>query len=154
MTGPGSPPRVRVCRDCCCGSPHKHPDVDHDGLLSRLRVATRGAAVVDVAGCLLACEKSDVVVVVPGARGRRAGGRPVWLREVLDTAAVDAIASWLHAGGPGLSELPPALSALLTTPGVLGDRVLDDRVLDDRVPVDGVPVGGVRVGGVRGTPVP
>jgi hypothetical protein len=117
-------PRVRVCRDCCCGTPHKHPDVDHDALLDRLAGATHGAAVVDVSTCLLACEKSNVVVVQPSAAARRRGARPVWLREVLDVQAVDAIAGWVRSGGPGVAEVPPALATLVTTPGVLGEAVL------------------------------
>ena len=115
--------RVRVCRDCCCGTARKHPDVDHDELLDRLVDATEGVASVDVTSCLLACEKSNVVVVQPGVTGRRAGVRPVWLREVLDVRAVDEIARWVQAGGPGAAELPGSLTPLLTTPGVLGDPV-------------------------------
>lgn len=115
---------MRVCRDCCCGTLHKHPDVDHDALLDRLTATTQGAALVDASTCLLACEKSNVVVVQPSRVARRRGARPVWLREVLDTEAVDAIAGWVRAGGPGMSEVPSSLSPLVTTPGVLGDTVL------------------------------
>ncbi len=115
---------MRVCRDCCCGTARKHPDVDHDALYARLSRATEGAAVVDATACLLACEKSNVVVVQPGASGRRRGGRPVWLAEVLDEPTVDAIARWVRAGGPGLSPVPEALLPRLTTPGVLGEAVL------------------------------
>jgi (2Fe-2S) ferredoxin len=117
-------PRVRVCRDCCCGTLRKHPDVDHDALLERLTATTAGAAVVDASTCLLACEKSNVVVVQPSRVARHRGARPVWLREVLDADAVDAIAGWVRAGGPGVSEVPPSLSPLVTTPGVLGEAVL------------------------------
>ncbi len=116
--------RVRVCRDCCCGSARKHPGVDHDALLDRLVSGTAGAATVDASGCLLACEKSNVVVVQPGAEGRRAGARAVWLREVLDAAAVDAIAAWVRSGGPGLCEVPGRLVPHLTTPGLIGEVVL------------------------------
>ena len=117
-------PRVRVCRDCCCGTSRKHPDVDHDALLDRLAGAAHGAAVVDVSTCLLACEKSNVVVVQPSRAARRRGARPVWLREVLDPGTVDAIAGWVRAGGPGITAVPPTLSGLVTTPGVLGESVL------------------------------
>jgi hypothetical protein len=104
-------PRVRVCRDCCCGTARKHPDVDHDALLDRLTATTEGVAVVDASTCLLACEKSNVVVVQPARAARHRGARPVWLREVLDA-------------GPGVSEVPPSLAELVTTPGVLGEAVL------------------------------
>jgi (2Fe-2S) ferredoxin len=113
-----------MCRDCCCGTARKHPGVDHDALFERLVAGTAGAAQVDASSCLLACEKSNVVVVQPGAPGRIRGGRPVWLREVLDERTVDAIAAWVHAGGPGLAEPPASLTARLTSPGVLGDAVL------------------------------
>jgi hypothetical protein len=120
-----SPPaRVRVCRDCCCGTSAKHPGVDHDALLEELVATTAGAATVSVSPCLLACEKSNVVVVQPGPAGRRAGGRPVWLRHVLDVRAVEAIAAWLHAGGPGLADVPDGLRPLVTTPGLRGEAVL------------------------------
>lgn len=117
-------PRVRVCRDCCCGTARKHPDVDHDALFERLTRSTRGAATVQASTCLLACEKSNVVVVQPSRVARRRGARAVWLREVLDTGTVDAIADWVRAGGPGTVEVPPALAGSVTTPGVLGEAVL------------------------------
>jgi hypothetical protein len=92
-------PRVRVCRDCCCGTSRKHPGVDHDALLDLLVTSTTGVATVDVSPCLLACEKSNVVVVQPGPTGR-------------------------EAGGPGLCDVPASLRPLVTTPGVLGEAVL------------------------------
>ena len=117
-------PRVRVCRDCCCGTTRKHPDVDHDGLFERLTRSTSGAATVDATGCLLACEKSNVVVVQPSRAARHRGARAVWLREVLDADTVDAIAAWVRAGGPGTVDVPPSLAGSVTTPGVLGEAVL------------------------------
>ncbi|MGZ4438244.1 MAG: hypothetical protein ACXVWU_08230 [Nocardioides sp.] len=100
---------LRVCRDCCCGTLTKHPDVDHDGLLDRLRDRTAGAARVDVSGCLLACDRSDVVVVSPSRRGRHLGARPVWVGEVLDERTADALADWVCDGGPGLAAVPERL---------------------------------------------
>ena len=98
--------------------------MDHDALLARLVEATAGAATVDVSTCLLACEKSNVMVVQPSPAARHRGARPVWLREVLDAPAVDAIAGWVRGGGPGVSAVPPSLARLVTTPGVLGEAVL------------------------------
>jgi hypothetical protein len=100
---------VRVCRDCCCGTERKHPGVDHDGLLARLQVGTRGSARVLRSACLLACDESNVVVVTPSVEGRRVGGRPVWVRAVLDDDAVDAITRWVALGGPGIADVPPQL---------------------------------------------
>jgi (2Fe-2S) ferredoxin len=107
--------RVRVCRDCCCGTTRKHPGVDHDGLVDRLVDRVGDLAEVSVTTCLLACDRSNVVVVSPDSSGRRKGERSVWLREVLDTGTVDAIASWVVAGGPGHADLPIVLVAHVTT---------------------------------------
>ncbi len=98
--------------------------MDHDALLDRLARGAAGAAVVETSPCLLACEKSNVVVVQPSPTGRRAGARAVWLREVLDAGAVDAVVAWVRSGGPGVAERPAVLGRLVTTPGVLGDTVL------------------------------
>ena len=101
---------VRVCRDCCCGTPEKHPGVDHEALLERLEVGTRGHARVLRSACLLACDESNVVVVTPSVVGRRAGGRPVWLRAVLSEGTVDEITKWVGVGGPGVAKVPTALA--------------------------------------------
>lgn len=110
---------VRVCRDCCCGTELKHPGVDHDGLLARLEVGTGGHARVLRSGCLLACDESNVVVVTPSAAGRLAGGRPVWVRAVLDDATVDALSGWAVLGGPGVAPLPATLAAQVFAPSAL-----------------------------------
>ena len=116
--------RVRVCRDCCCGTQAKHPGVDHDGLLARLRSGVAGSGRVDVTRCLLACDRSDVVVVSPSPAGRRAGGRPVWLAWVLDEGIVDAVAAWVRSGGPGVADPPAAVQLHVTDPGPLARRAL------------------------------
>ena len=110
---------VRVCRDCCCGTERKHPRVDHDGLLTRLEVGTRGRARVLRSACLLACDESNVVVVTPSAAGRRAGGRPVWVRAVLDVGATDEISGWVELGGPGIVPVPDSLAPQVFAPSGL-----------------------------------
>lgn len=110
---------LRVCRDCCCGTEAKHPGVDHDRLLALLEVGARGHARVLRSDCLLACDESNVVVVTPSRAGRRDGGRPVWLRGVLDDAAVDDITAWVALGGPGVVPVPPPLAPRAFAPSGL-----------------------------------
>jgi (2Fe-2S) ferredoxin len=107
--------RVRVCRDCCCGTARKHPGVDHDRLLQRLTEGVAGGAQVSISSCLLACDQSNVVVVSPSKAGRRAQARAVWFKKVLDERAVDAISEWVVRGGPGLAPMPSMLAAYETT---------------------------------------
>jgi len=100
---------VTVCRGCCCGRPEKNPLVDHAGLLDRLRAGLGESARVRVSDCLDVCERSNVIVVGPSARGRERGGRPVWLGLVGDPDAIDDITTWVKAGGPGIAEPPGCL---------------------------------------------
>jgi (2Fe-2S) ferredoxin len=109
---------VTVCRDCCCGNLRKHPEVDHAALVDRLVQQTAGVAEVTVTTCLLACERSNVVVVSPSRTGRLVGARPVWLMQVVDVQTVDTIGRWLREGGPGLRDIPLALAAHRTTAGL------------------------------------
>jgi hypothetical protein len=111
-----APPRtddtctLTVCRDCCCGSADKHPDVDHDAQLAALR-AGAGRHRVRVSECLSVCERSNVVVVQPSPAARRGGARPVYLGDVLDRGVLDAVTAWVAAGGPGVAEMPVRLHA-------------------------------------------
>jgi len=114
---------VTVCRDCCCGTKRKHPDVDHDAQLSQLREALKtepadkgegaGTGRLVVSQCLLACERSNVVVVTPAPGARKGGARPVWLYAVLADEQTSAIVEWVRAGGPGLAPLPGVLEPLV-----------------------------------------
>jgi (2Fe-2S) ferredoxin len=105
--GPASAATVTVCRGCCCGTISKNPGTDHAGQLAQLR-GELGRANVRISGCLDACERSNVMVISPSPDGRRRGGRPVWLGQVLQAEAVTDITAWLRAGGPGVSD-PPAI---------------------------------------------
>lgn len=90
----------------------KHPDVDHRVQLDRLRdVVADRARIREVTDCLGPCENSNVIVVTPSRLARLFGGRPTWLGRILDDDAVESLAQWLHAGGPGLAETPAALRA-------------------------------------------
>ncbi|MFE5797270.1 (2Fe-2S) ferredoxin domain-containing protein [Streptomyces sp. NPDC056503] len=114
--GAGAAPcTVTVCRGCCCGTP-KIPGVDHAAQLAALRRTVPDGAQVRVTGCLDACEQANVVVVQPSAAGRAAGGRPVWLGLVNDEDAVQDIADWIEAGGPGLAEPPGVLDLYAFSP--------------------------------------
>lgn len=103
-----APARVVVCRGCCCGTPRKHPDTDHDAQLRALR-SRLGAGAVRTADCLGPCGDSNVMVVLPSAPGRRRGGRPTWLGFVLSDAALNDVTGWVSAGGPGLTPIPDTL---------------------------------------------
>ncbi|MGV4981778.1 (2Fe-2S) ferredoxin domain-containing protein [Streptomyces sp. NRAIS4] len=116
---------VTVCRGCCCGT-EKIPGLDHAGQLARLRRALPGTAQVRLTGCLDACEHANVMVVQPSAEGRAAGGRPVWLGLVNDPDAIDDIAAWIAAGGPGLADPPGVLDLYAFTPS----RRIRGQILD------------------------
>jgi predicted metal-binding protein len=55
---------ILLCRDCCCGTSRKHPDVDHDAQECVLREAavSAGGKLIRTR-CLGVCERSNVVVV-------------------------------------------------------------------------------------------
>ncbi|MCW2143692.1 hypothetical protein BXY51_008289 [Actinoplanes cyaneus] len=107
---------VTVCRDCCCGSPAKHPGVDHDGQIERLRAALGPEHRVRTSLCLDVCAQANVLVVQPTPEARRAGARPVWFGLVLDDLVLDDIAGWVKAGGPGRAELSAVLELSVITP--------------------------------------
>lgn len=97
-----------LCRDCCCGTAHKHPEVDHDAQLAALRAAVDAApgAALRVTRCLDACQHSNLVVLRTVEEGRR---RTVWLGEMLAEADTEALCRWIVAGG----AKPPLPAALL-----------------------------------------
>ncbi|MET7419960.1 hypothetical protein [Dactylosporangium sp. NPDC005555] len=111
---------MTVCRDCCCGSPRKHPDVDHAGQVARLRAAL-GQAEVRVSGCLDACERSNIVVVHPTPAAGRAGARPVWLGYLLDDAVIGDLTAWVEAGTT-LTRSPAPPTSRPSTTGVSAAR--------------------------------
>ncbi len=107
---------VTVCRDCCCGSVRKHPEVDHDGQLTVLRSALEPGHRVRTSLCLDVCAQSNVIVVHPRPDARRAGARPVWFGLVLDDDVLDDLTGWIEAGGPGVADLPPILELSVIAP--------------------------------------
>ncbi|MEJ2868085.1 hypothetical protein WCD74_09940 [Actinomycetospora sp. OC33-EN08] len=109
-------PLLTACRGCCCGTLRKHPDIDHAALLAQLVDAVGEHGRVRTSDCLGPCAESNVVVVAPTREARRAGARPVWLRTVLTPRAVEGIATWVAAGGPGLAEPPLEVEVLTFDP--------------------------------------
>lgn len=124
---------VVVCRGGECGSRGKHPGVDHAGQLRKIRAAaasataptTGGRADVAVSSCLDACERSNVVVVVPGARDRADGVAPVWVGPVLQEDATEDLVGWLLAGGPS-TPAPPLVDILTFQPTRTSRRELEE----------------------------
>ncbi|MFD8472306.1 HAD-IC family P-type ATPase [Streptomyces globisporus] len=115
---------VTVCRGCCCGILAKVPRLDHAGQFVDLRTSLSGVAMVRRTDCLDACERANVVQ--PSAEGRKAGGRPVWLGQVNDPAAVADITTWVNSGGPGLADPPGVLDLYTFTPSRRVRRELED----------------------------
>lgn len=100
---------VTVCRDCCCGSRAKHPMVDHDGQLERLRAELGANHRVRVGDCLDVCAQANVIVVNPAPAARLAGAKPVWFGLVLDDTVLTDVIGWIDAGGPGAADMPAVL---------------------------------------------
>lgn len=104
-------PSVAVCQECWAGDGREVVGaVPLCGLGERAGVRTQGVECFDV------CEGDSVTVVRPSPEGRRAGGRPCWLRETHDPDVLDALASWLQAGGPGLADAPDLVEIHAFTP--------------------------------------
>ncbi|WP_203790456.1 hypothetical protein [Paractinoplanes rishiriensis] len=107
---------MTVCRDCCCGSRVKHPDVDHDAQLDLLRDALAPQHQVRTSNCLDVCTQSNVIVVHPAPRARRAGARPVWFGLVVESTVEADLVAWVPAGGPGVADLPAPLELSVISP--------------------------------------
>lgn len=109
---------LTVCRDCCCGSALKHPTVDHDGQLERLRGALSPDHRVRTSLCLDVCAEANVMVVHPTPAARRQGAAPVWFGLVLNDAVEADVVAWVRAGGPGVAEIPALLDlSVIPAPG-------------------------------------
>ncbi|MDG4785059.1 hypothetical protein O7626_03770 [Micromonospora sp. WMMD1102] len=109
---------MTVCRDCCCGSRTKHPQLDHDAQLDRVRAALGREHQIRTSDCLDVCTQSNVFVVNPTPAARRAGARPVWFGLVLDDAVLTDLIEWIQAGGPGKADLPAVLElSVIAAPG-------------------------------------
>ncbi len=108
-----------VCRGCCCGNPRKHPGIDHQWQLDRLRAAaaeSRGRLAVRTTDCLGPCGQANVIVVQPSGAGRRSGGRATWIGWANDDDCTDDILGWVTGGGPGLAEPPATLQMQFIRP--------------------------------------
>lgn len=111
----GGDTTILVCRDCCCGTRRKHPDIDHDEHLEELEraAADMGGARVLVTRCLDVCAHSNVVVVKT-----RVGKQPrtLWLGEILSRKRLEALCRWLREGGLRSEKPLPATLAFAAFP--------------------------------------
>ncbi|WP_111652667.1 hypothetical protein [Actinoplanes lutulentus] len=107
---------MTVCRDCCCGSRTKHPAVDHDAQIDRLRAELEPEHRIRTSLCLDVCSQSNAIVVQPAPEARRRGARPVWFGLVLDDTVLDDLITWVRDGGPGNADLPAVLELSVISP--------------------------------------
>lgn len=115
---------VLLCRDCCCGTERKHPDVDHAAQEKRLLAACdRSGATLRRTSCLNRCEVSNLIVL-------RTTRGPLWLGRVLDAQLTEEIAALIESGAEG--PLSPALAACSVEPG---DAVVCDAGVPTRAEV-------------------
>jgi hypothetical protein len=93
----------------------KHPGTDHAAQQQKLREAASHAGMrLVVAGCLNACERSNVVVLrYSDPEGKT---HSLWLGRLLRPAQTEALCAWLRAGGPAQTPLPASLAFLTFAP--------------------------------------
>ncbi|HKU36590.1 MAG TPA: hypothetical protein VJR89_00545 [Polyangiales bacterium] len=84
---------VLLCRDCCCGTTRKHPEVDHDAQEEALRAAAEvnGGRVIRTR-CLGVCEHSNVVVV-------KTADHTHWFGGALSDAHTRALGDFVRSAG-------------------------------------------------------
>lgn len=84
---------VLLCRDCCCGTERKHPEVDHAAQEQALRsAAAEGGGRVIRTRCLGVCERSNVVVV-------KTAYNTYWFGGILTPEKTRAISRFIETGG-------------------------------------------------------
>jgi (2Fe-2S) ferredoxin len=89
---------VLLCRDCCCGTARKHPEIDHSSQEDALRsAAADGGGRVIRTRCLGVCERSNVIVVKT-----RAG--TTWFGGILRHAQTHAVAEFVRGVAPAPAE--------------------------------------------------
>lgn len=104
-------PGLTAC-SLCAGETLGPADPLAGGQLARLeQLRDRGLADLTTSECLDECERGDVVVVRPSRVGRQRGGRPVWFERLAGDATTAGLARWLELGGPGVAEVPDALTS-------------------------------------------
>ena len=101
----GATPRftVTLCRDCCCGSTTKHPNVDHALQRRTLETLAGGDVRVRTVDCLDVCERSNVVMVRDHAAPRRQ--RDTWFGGLLYRAHTAALVEWVSSGAGAVPAL-------------------------------------------------
>jgi predicted metal-binding protein len=101
-----------VCRGCCCGTESKHPGLDHQGQVERLRAAlpTEIPSTLREVDCLGECSSSNVIVVRRGQNRR-------WFGEMLGPERTEMLAEWIRGGANDV--LKEALAAQEFSPEVV-----------------------------------
>jgi (2Fe-2S) ferredoxin len=84
---------VLLCRDCCCGTERKHPDLDHAAQERALAAAAaEGGGRVIRTRCLGVCERSNVVVVKTPVETH-------WFGDVLSEEQTSAVSAFVRTRG-------------------------------------------------------
>lgn len=95
---------VLVCRDCCCGTVRKHPDVDHAAQEEALRAAAaEGGGRLIRTKCLGVCERSNVIVV-------KGASTTFWFGGVLAPKQTEAVLAFIRSGARSAAPLDVSFS--------------------------------------------
>lgn len=124
--------RVVVCRGGDCGSRRKHPGTDHRAQLERFVAGLGPDIPVIPAACLEACERSNVVVVLPANGHSRYAPEPTWIGEVLEEETTEEIIAWVRDDDAAAAETPVSVEVARFMPSRLNRAELDKLLAKKR----------------------
>lgn len=106
---------VHVCRDCCCGTWRKHPEVDHSAQLETLTrtVDSLPGGQIKTTKCVGECRHSNVLIIRRFLHGRTL---TTWLGNILRERQTLALCQWLTQGAYQDLPLPSSLKRYAFTP--------------------------------------